>query len=230
MRKKYTQEKRERMTQMGARLQEVRKASGLSLGEIADRLNREFGANTNKGMISKYENGIHEPSAGTVYCLSKILGVSGDYILGKSDSSGVPKLVQGIEAPAHCLKVCRSVKGDDEWEWDENQIHFISTEWLVGGSEYFGYIVKGNRLAPRYYSGDLLVFERKIKAGREQTALVKVGDGEAFLARINKKRGGKWIEPLDPVMQSHFYTTTEIASLPVRILGVALELRRSEKV
>ena len=230
MRKKYTPEKRERMIKMGGRLQETRKASGLSLNEIAERLNRDFGANTNKGMISKYENGIHEPSAGTIFCLSKILGVSGDFILGKSDESGFPKLTQGVEAPAHCLKICRGVSGSGEWEWewDESQIHFIPTGWLVGGAEFFGYMIKNNRLAPRYYSGDLIIFERKIKSGREQTALVKISDEEAFLCHINKKRDGKWIEPLDPTMQSKFYTTAEISSTPVKILGVAIELRRSE--
>ena len=72
-------EKKQVAAFIGARLKEVRRSAGFSLQEVADRLNRDYGANVNKGMISKYENGVHEPSAGTIHCLSLIFGVSADF-------------------------------------------------------------------------------------------------------------------------------------------------------
>ena len=228
MRTKYTPEKRAGMAIMGNRLQEVRKEAGMSLGEIADRLNRDFGANINKGMLSKYENGIHEPSAGVIHCMSKILGVSGDYILGRTDERTQETPKQGIECTGFCVKVCTGVSASGEWSWDESRVHIVPVAWLVGGREFFGYVVKGNRMAPRYYDGDVIIFERKAKSKKEQTTLVKIGDDEAILARIIKKRDGKEIIPLDPALSPKFFTTGEFAEVPVKVLGFAAVLHRAE--
>lgn len=67
----------------GRRLRAARKTAGLTLQSVADALNRDYGTNINKGTISKYENGIHEPNATTVYCLAQLLKVSHDYLMGK---------------------------------------------------------------------------------------------------------------------------------------------------
>ena len=51
MRTPKTESKKQEAALIGARLKKVRKEAGLSLQEIADRLNRDFNANTNKGMF-----------------------------------------------------------------------------------------------------------------------------------------------------------------------------------
>jgi len=228
MRKPQTIEKKEEMIKLGARLNALRCESGLSLSYVADRLNREYGANTNKGMISKYENGIHEPSATTIYCLSRIFNVSPDYIMGKTDEKVEETPVQGTEATGYCLKLYTSLTDRDNGTTDESESVLIPTSWLVGGQEFFAYRVKGGRFAPRYYDGDILIFQRRIKAKKNQVALVSVDDEEAFLCFVTKKRDGKIITPLDPAYDSVFYTTEEIASRPVRILGLCVQLRRQE--
>lgn len=228
MRKAQTSEKKAEMAALGARLNAIRKEAGLSLSEVADRLNRDFGAHTNKGMISKYENGIHEPSASTIYCMSRIFGVSGDYLLGKTDVKTEPAPTQGTEATGYCVKVFKSMTDRDTGVQDETTTVMIPKEWLVGGREYFAYRVSGGRQAPRYYDGDIVIFERKIKTKPGQPALVSIAGGEAFLAFVTKKREGKIIAPLDPAYDSTFYTTEEIANIPVNILGIAVELRRVE--
>lgn len=228
MRKPQTPEKKEEMIRVGARLNAIRKEAGLSLSDVADRLNREFGANTNKGMISKYENGIHEPSASTIYCMSRIFGVSVDYIVGKTNVKLEPLPPQGVSATGYCVKLYDSMTDRDVGEQDVTQTILIPSAWLVGGREFFAYRVHGGRFAPRYFDGDVIIFERKIKAKSEQVALVSVKGEKAFLCLITKKRDGKIIRPLDPALDSHFYTTEELANLPVRILGIAVELRRQE--
>lgn len=228
MRKPQTAEKKEEMLRIGARLNEIRREAGLSLSDVADRLSREFGANTNKGMISKYENGIHEPSASTLYCMSRIFGVSADYIMCRSDEKYEVAPNQGTEAPGYCLKLFTSMTDRDTGEQDDSKTILIPKDWLVGGREFFAYRVKGGRAAPRYFNGDIIIFERKIKTHKDQVALVSVGGTEAFLALITKKRDGKIIKPLDLAYDSRFYSTEEIANTPVRILGIAVELRRQD--
>ncbi|MBE6753895.1 MAG: LexA family transcriptional regulator [Ruminococcaceae bacterium] len=228
MRKPQTPEKKEEMARVGARLNAIRKEAGLSLSDVAERLNREFGANTNKGMISKYENGIHEPSASTIYCMSRIFGVSVDYIVGRTDVKCEPTPPQGVEVEGYSVKLYNSLKSRDNGEQDTSKTILIPKSWLVGGREFFAFRVSGGRFAPRYFDGDIVIFERKIKSKNDQVSLVSIKDEDAFLCIITKKRDGKIIRPLDPAMDSHFYSTEELANLPVRILGVAVELRRME--
>ena len=228
MRKPQTPEKKEEMIRIGARLNSIRKESGLSLSDVADRLNRDFGANTNKGMISKYENGIHEPSASTIYCMSRIFGVSIDYISGKTNVKLEQSPEQGVETSGYCVKLFNHLTARDVGEQDMSAKVLIPNEWLVGGREFFAFRVSGGRFAPRYFDGDIVIFERKVKTKKEQVALVAIGGEKAFLCLITKKRDGKIIKPLDPAYDSRFYTTEELASLPVLILGVAVELRRQE--
>ena len=216
------------MIEIGKRLNAVRKGAGLSLSDIADRLNRDFGANTNKGMISKYENGIHEPSASTIYCLSKILGVSSDYILGKSEQMCEPTPEQGIETMGFSIKVFKSMTDFDNGVQDESVTEMIPKNWMLGGREYFAYRVPNGRLAPKYFAGDIIVFERKSKPKKDQTCIVSINGGEAFLANVTNKREGKDIRPLDPILEGAYYTTNEIAEQNIKILGIAVEMRRSE--
>ena len=228
MRKPQTAEKKAQMVKVGARLNAIRKEAGLSLSDVADRLNRDFGANTNKGMISKYENGIHEPSATTIYCMSRIFGVSIDYINGKSEDKFEQVLEQGLDVTGYKVKVFSSMTDYDRGEQDSKASVIIPREWLVGGREFFAFRVNGGRFAPRYFDQDIVVFEHKIKAKKDQVALVSIGGNKAILALITKKRDGKIITPLDPAVDGQFYTTEEIASLPVNIIGIAVELRRQE--
>ena len=228
MRKPQTAAQKEEMIRLGSRLNTIRREAGLSLSDVADRLNREYGANTNKGMISKYENGIHEPSAATLFCMSRIFNVSQEYLLGKTEEKLAPAPKQGAEATGYCVKLFKSMTDRDEGVLDESETVIIPTSWLVGGQEFFAYRVSGGRFAPRYYDGDIIVFERKIKTKKDQVALVSVDGGEAFLCFVTKKREGKIITPLDPAYDTKFYTTEEIAKLPVKILGISVQLRRQE--
>lgn len=228
MRRPQTSIKKEEMIRLGSRLNSIRKEADLSLSDVADRLNREFGANTNKGMISKYENGIHEPSASTIYCLSRIFNVSQDYILGRSNEKYAAPPTQGVDATGYCLKLFTSMTDHDCGVTDENETVLIPKNWLVGGQEFFAYRVNGGRFAPRYYDKDIIIFQRKIKTKPDQVALVSVDGKEAFLCLVTKKREGKIIKPLDPAYDSVFYTTEEIATRPVKILGIGVQLRRQE--
>lgn len=228
MRTPKTGIKKQEAAEIGARLKKIRKESQLSLNDIADRLNREYGANTNKGMISKYENGIHEPSASTIFCLGRILGVSSDYILGKSDEMLPSAPQQGTDTQGHVIKVFTRYNPADGGDIDQKSVELVPKSWLVGGREFFGIKIHGGSFAPRYYDGDVVIFERRGKTDRDQIGIVSVANDDAFICLIVKKRDGKWIKPLDPSMEDKFYTTEELAEIPVRILGAAIQVRRME--
>ena len=69
------------------RIAELRKAMGLNQVGLAMKLN------VSQKMVSAYETGIHQPSIEVLLKLSKLFGVSVDYIIGNSD----------IKATAECF-------------------------------------------------------------------------------------------------------------------------------
>ncbi len=66
------------MVEFGMRLRILRKNSGLTQGQLAERLN------LTKSVISAYENDIRLPSYDVLITLSRIFKVSTDYLLGQS--------------------------------------------------------------------------------------------------------------------------------------------------
>ena len=220
--------KNQETAEIGRRMRKLRRQAGLSLSDVADRLNRDFGANVNKGMISKYENGIHEPSAGTVFCLAKVLGVSADYLMGKSDLPGPSEPEQSSERQGHVIPIYVRYNPTDGGECESGTVELVPQSWLVGGREFFGLRIRGGSLAPRYYDGDLVIFERRSKMSDSRIGLVSIANGDAFPCFILKKRSGKWIKPLDPDKKDVFYTTEQLADIPVQILGAAVQVRRME--
>ena len=219
---------RQAVSEVGLRLQRLRRKAGLSQAAVAERLNRDFNAHVNKGMISKYENGIHEPSAGTVFCLAKVLGVSTEYLMGKTDALQTFAAQQGADLPGRVIKVYSRYNSIDGGECEPDTVELVPPGWLVGGREYIGVRVRGGALAPRYYDGDLVIFERCFKMDRDRVALVSFGGDDAIFCFIQRKRGGKWFSPLELDKPEAYYTTRQMEEMPVRIIGAAVQVRRME--
>ncbi|MFW5433734.1 helix-turn-helix domain-containing protein [Paenibacillus apiarius] len=67
---------------VGKLIKELRVKQGLSQDDLAEKLNSKFGSSINKGMISKWENGLGDPRLETVRHLSMLFNVSLDHLLG----------------------------------------------------------------------------------------------------------------------------------------------------
>jgi len=74
----------EPVVSLGARLREVRLASGLSLREVA----RQLGVSPS--FVSQLENGKSQPSVATLYSMAQLLGVSIDELFAGDGAAAVP--------------------------------------------------------------------------------------------------------------------------------------------
>lgn len=71
----------------GSRLREVRERRNMTQGEFAVKLGITTDPDNKgaKGSISRYENGHMQPMAETLDKMAEALGVSADYLLGRTD-------------------------------------------------------------------------------------------------------------------------------------------------
>lgn len=94
-------------------------------------------------------------------------------------------------------------------------------------SRIFGMLVDGVGMSPFYLPGDLVIFYATDKIENSDDVAVKIAGGEPKLRRIRKTPTGILLTPLNPAAQGETYTAEEIKNLPVEILGVAVEQRRT---
>lgn len=110
---------------------------------------------------------------------------------------------------------------EDVLGWEE-----LSPEMGKGGKEYFGLKIKGDSMYPRYEDGDVVIFLRQETCETGQDCAVMVNGNDATFKRVRITESGITLQPLNPAYDPKFYTTKEVNQLPVRVIGVAVEVRR----
>ena len=74
------------MTDIGQKIQQLRKEKDLSLDMLVADMNQRFpDMNINKSMLSRWENGVNDPSLDYAKALCLYFDVSLDYLIGLTD-------------------------------------------------------------------------------------------------------------------------------------------------
>ena len=105
----------------------------------------------------------------------------------------------------------------------------ISEDMLRGGKQYFGIRVKGNSMENEYLDGDTLIVEKTEYCESGDDCIVMVNGNDGTFKRVFKNENGIILQPLNPAYAPMVYTNEQIISLPVKILGVVVEIRRKKK-
>ena len=104
----------------------------------------------------------------------------------------------------------------------------ISTDMLKGGKQYFGLKIKGNSMATEYLDGDTIILEKVDDCESGQDCVVMVNGNDGTFKRVFKNETGIILRPLNPEFQPLIYTNDQIKTLPVRVIGKVVELRRKK--
>ena len=103
------------------------------------------------------------------------------------------------------------------------------SEDMASRGEYFALKVKGVSMHPIINDGDVVIVKQQDDADSGKICVVMINGFDATLKRIKKEPNGIWILPENPYsdFKPAFYTNQQIIDTPVRIIGVAVEIRRS---
>lgn len=183
--------------------------------EIADLL--RVGRTT----YTKYERGDIQMGEDVLKQLSNIYGVSIDYIIGNEASSEsvlrVPVLgtiPAGI--PIEAI--------EDIIDWEE-----VPADWTRGGKEYFALQVRGDSMYPEYRDGDIIILQKQETCESGDDCAVMVNGDDATFKRVKRNESGIVLQPINPAYDPYIYSNKQIMELPVRIIGVVVELRRKKR-
>jgi len=199
----------------GERLRMLREQHKWTQEEVADKIG------VNRVTYLKWETGENKPTR-KIKELSELYGVSYDYILC-NDTHAEAKPRAGVRIPV-LGTIAAGVPLDaieDIIDWEE-----IPEDWLRGGSEYFALKIKGGSMEPRIFDGDVVIVKKQPCVESGQIAAVMVGNEAATVKKIKITPEGVMLIGLNAsVYEPHFYTTTEIESLPLKVLGLVVEVR-----
>lgn len=102
----------------------------------------------------------------------------------------------------------------------------IPASMLKGGKQYFGLKIKGNSMSPAYLDGDTIILEKVDDCESGQDCVVMINGNDGTFKRVIKNENSIILQPLNPEYQPLVFTNEQIVNLPIKIIGVAREIRR----
>lgn len=216
---------------LGELIIKYRNDHGLSQRQFADKCR-----DVTNGYISMIENGKNPstkkpiiPKLDKLKCIADAMGMPLHALLqaaddmpvelGNFDFEPVNIPVLGKIPAGVPLSAIEDIEG-----WED-----LSPSMLRGGKEYIALAVKGESMLPEYRDGDVLILRKQEDCKTGDDCAVMVGNEDATFKRIRRNEKGITLQPLNPAYDPTFYTNQEVIDLPVRIIGVVVEIRRKIK-
>lgn len=162
------------------RLTELRNAAGLNIDELAEKT----GLSTS--YVSRLERGERNLSVKNMEVFARVLGVTAADLLTAAPSRTIP-VVGYVGAGAEVYAIDDHAKGDGmdqvECPWDDLSPDTVAVR------------VRGDSMAPAYYDGDLIFYERNHTdythlLGKE--CVVALSDGRRFIKQLRRTQSGQW--------------------------------------
>lgn len=186
-----------------------------------------------KSKISSYMSGRYKAKQDGIHIISKILNVDPAWLMGydvpmdRNFDKNITGMDKKVDKGATVF-VYGNIPAGTPIELIENILDTeeIDADMLKGGREFFGLKIKGNSMSPEYLDGDTIILEKVDNCENGQDCCVMVNGDDGTFKRVFKNENGIILQPLNPEYQPMVYTNEQIQSLPIRILGRVVELRR----
>lgn len=196
------------------RIKSLRAELDMKQTDLAKQL--KVGQNT----VSNWETERTEPDFASLQKMSKIFGVSIDYILGhsplrqQSSGAGITVPVLGDVAAGIPIEAITDIV-----DYEEIDAALAST------GEFFGLRIKGDSMEPRMREGDVVIVRQQDAADTGDTVVVLVNGNSATVKKIKYGPEGITLIPSNPSHDVQFYSAADVERLPIRVIGRVVELR-----
>lgn len=203
------------MSIIGNKIKEIRTLKNMTQEELATKMNYK-----SRSTINKIELGIADVSSSKVKEFARVLGVSVSYLMGWNEQKKA-----GTKIP-----VLGSIPAGIPLEAIEEILDYEEiSEDLSSRGEYFALKVKGDSMLPTIKDGDVVIIRKQEDADSGQICVVMINGFDATLKEIKKETQGMWVLPHNPnsEFKPAFYSNKQVEDIPVKVIGVAVEIRRS---
>lgn len=192
-----------------SKLKDILRERGISTTEFAK------GTGISKSTVSEWCNGKYTPRSDKLLKASEYLGVPIDYLLetdAKVEESNKPvRALFELAAGQGCIN------GSYPTEFTEDEDE-EDASWCV---------INGDSMSPELKDGDQVLVKHMTETRPQDMTVIKV-DGESSTVKfVEITNTGVWIRALNKnVFEDKFYTVLDVLTLPIKIIGKVVEVRR----
>lgn len=197
----------------------------------------------NKSLISNYLSGTFKAKQDKVNIIAETLGVSEGWLMGYDvdmdrdwldDDADVSNIkidnARYIETMTKTVKIpiLGKVPAGIPIEAIEDIIGYeeISASMLRDGNNYFSLKIDGDSMYPDYKTGDIIIIRQQNDCNSGDDCVVMVNGDDATFKRVVKQEKSIILKPLNNNYEPYYFDEYEIMTKPVKIIGVAVEVRR----
>ena len=194
----------------------------MTYSDLANRLG------VNKSVVASWKSGARYPRMNTMQRVAEVLGCEiSDLIQIKDDAEKpapprkkyVKIPVLGAVVAGEPIEAIEDIEGYEE-----------IPERLARTGDFFGLRVRGASMEPTLQEGDVIICKSVQTCDTGDIAVVMINGDEATVKEIKRGMDGVTLIGHNvSVFPPKFYSNQEIESLPVRIIGIAYEVRRKFK-
>jgi len=195
---------------LAKKLKELRETKGMSQAELANILD------VAQQTVASWEKEKSSPNYDLLQKIADYFHVTTDALLGREAprKKGVRIPVLGSIVAGIPIEAIEEILG-----WEE------IPESMAG--EYFALRVKGHSMEPKYLEGDTVIVRKESTVDSGRVAIVLVNGDEATMKQVMISPEGITLIGYNAlVYEPHFYSNNDVQTLPVRIIGEVVELRR----
>jgi len=199
----------------------------------------------NKSLISNYLSGAFKAKQDKLDIISRVLNVNEAWLMGYDvymDREWIeddePQKIsidnaRYIESTSKTVKIplLGKVPAGIAIEAIENTLGYVEipASMLKGGNDYFALKVEGDSMLPDYMSGDTIIIKQQPDCSSGDDCVVMVNGNDATFKRVIKQEKSIILKPLNNNYEPYYFNEYDIITKPVKIIGVAIEVRRKLK-
>ena len=208
------------MSYFSKNLRFLRENKGITKVELSKKIN------VNQSTISRWENEIIGATIDNALDVANYFNISIADLVGRDLTFDNAISINNDLVQIPVLGV---IKAGTPIEAQEDIISYIDIprDWTKGGKKFFGLLIKGDSMMPKYNEKDIVIFEftNEIEKVNHKDCAVMVNGYDATFKNVTINDDGISLVPLNIDNSDNytpkFYNKEQIENLPVRILGVA---------
>lgn len=198
------------------RIKELRKASGWTQEELANKLG------VSRSRVGMYETGQRKPDFEALEAIADLFNVDMNYLLcedseqhsGTRESKAVRINVYGRVAAGIPINMIEDIIG-----WEE------IPERMAKTGDFFALKISGHSMEPKISDGDVVIVRSQDTAESGDIVIAAVNGDDATCKRLRRYKDGIELVPLNPSYEPMFFSNEDIQTKPVTIIGKVVELR-----
>lgn len=185
--------------------------------------------NSTRSTVNNWENEISEPNLDMIRKLTETFSIKDNIVFEDLKSKYNTSFVN-LDEEVTKIPVLGRIPAGIPFEAIEDVIKYIDIpkEWTYGNKEYFGLLIDGNSMFPKYQNGDIVIFQKcedPIKCNNKDCA-VMVNGNDATFKKFIFNNNGVILQPYNSEYEIKSYSPNEVEELPIKVLGFAVQIRR----